>query len=188
MRVLALLAVFALLLGCQTTSTVQRDYNPGHSFMDYQTWDWADPAVEFRPQGDPRIASDITANRIREAVSGQLDARGLRPVLEGSDADLLVRAYLINEQKQDVVTITHGGSFGAYWGRGWAGGPAYSESRSVDYQEVTLQIDMVHPETGELLWRGSDSELMRQRPMSPNERNQQIQQLVTRILGTFPPG
>lgn len=188
MRVFALLAVFALLLGCQATSTVQRDYNPSHSFMDYQFWDWADPAVEFRPQGDPRVASDITANRIRESVTGQLDARGLRPATDSTGVDLLVRAYLINEQKQDVVTITHGGSFGSYWGRGWAGGPAYSETRSVDYHEVTLQIDMLHPQTGELVWRGSDSELIRQRPQSPNERNQQIQQLVTRILGTFPPG
>ncbi|SDU32283.1 DUF4136 domain-containing protein [Halopseudomonas salegens] len=188
MRVFALLAVFALLLGCQSTSTVQRDFNPTHSFQDYQVWDWADPAVEFRPQGDPRIMSDLTANRIREAVSAQLATSGLRPATENAPADLLVRTYLINEPKQDVVTITHGGFFGAYWGGGWAGGPAYSETRAVDYREVTLQVDLLHPQTGELLWRGSDTELLRDKPQSPDQRNQQIQRLVTRILGTFPPG
>tara|TARA_R110002020_G_scaffold474948_1_gene708051 strand:+ start:25910 stop:26542 length:633 start_codon:yes stop_codon:yes gene_type:complete len=183
----ALGAVVLLLAACQA-APIQRDYDINRDFTQYRNWNWAEPDVSYTPENDPRIQSDLTTQRIREAVSGQLDVRGLRPAQPGQEADLDVKVYVISEMRKDNVTTSYGGSFGSYWGGwggGWGGGPGYAETRTVDYQVFTLQIDLL--DDGQLVWRGSDEQQLRTTAQSPAERSQQIQQMVTKILGGFPP-
>lgn len=187
LKSLALLAAVTLLAACQA-APIQRDFDTTRDFTQYRNWSWAEEDVSYVPANDPRIRSDLTTQRIREAISGQLDVRGLRPVQPGQEADLQVKAYVISEMREDNVTTSYGGSFGTYWGGwggGWGGGPGYAETRSVDYQVLTLQIDLL--DDGQLVWRGSDEQQLRSTPLSPAERSQQIQQMVTKILGGFPP-
>lgn len=184
-RYVVLLAVSLLLGACQS-APAQRDFDSNRDYGQYRNWSWAEPDVRYTPQDDPRIQSDLTTQRVREAVSGQLDARGLRPAQQSAEADLLVRVDVISELRKDNVTTTFGGSFGGYWG-GWGGGPGFAETRSVDYQVLTLQIDLLDRADGQLVWRGSDEQQMRTTPQSPAERSQLIQSMVSRILGGFPP-
>lgn len=186
-KFLLLGAAVLLLAACQT-APIQRDFDTSRDFTQYSTWSWAEPDVNYLPENDPRIRSDLTSQRIREAVSGQLDVRGLRPAQPGQGADLDVKVYVISELRKDNVTTSYGGSFGTYWGGwggGWGGGPGYAETRSVDYQVFTLQIDLL--DDGQLVWRGSDEQQMRNTALSPAERSQQIQEMVSKILGGFPP-
>ncbi|WP_241357070.1 DUF4136 domain-containing protein, partial [Escherichia coli] len=55
-------------------------------------------------------------NQLRDAVSQQLDQRGLRPARPGSAADLQVSAFLRNELRPRQVTAHYGGSYGNYRG------------------------------------------------------------------------
>lgn len=186
-KALALAVVVLLLAACQA-APIQRDFDINRDFTQYRNWSWAAEDVSYIPQNDPRIQSDLTTQRIRDAVSGQLDVRGLRPVQAGQQADLEVKVYVISELRKDNVTTSYGGSFGSYWGGwggGWGGGPSYAETRSVDYQVLTLQIDLL--DDGQLVWRGSDEQQVRSSAPSPAERSQQIQEMVTKILGGFPP-
>lgn len=179
----ALLAGSALLLiACQSTP-VERDYDTSRDFNQYRTWSWAEPAVTFTPQNDPRVSSDLTRQRIRQAISEALDARGLRTA---EDADLEVQVAVISEEEEDQVTTTFGGSVG-YWGWGWGGGPAYTQSRSVDYQVLTLQVDLRDARDGQLVWRGSDQQQLWDNAVPPAEREQQIRDMVSRILSAYPP-
>lgn len=144
-KAVALGAVVLLLAACQA-APIQRDYDINRDFTQYRNWNWAEPDVSYTPANDPRIQSDLTTQRIREAVSGQLDVRGLRPAQPGQEADLDVKVYVISEMRKDNVTTSYGGSFGSYWGGwggGWGGGPGYAETRTVDYQVFTLQIDLL---------------------------------------------
>lgn len=184
-RCTALLAVAVMLSACQS-APAQRDFDANRDYGQYRNWSWAEPDVQYTPNDDPRIQSDLTTQRVREAVSGQLDARGLRPAQVPAEADLLVRVYVISELRRDNVTTTFGGSFGGYWG-GWGGGPGFAETRSVDHQVLTLQIDLLDRVDGQLVWRGSDEQQMRTTPQSPAERSKLIQSMVSRILGGFPP-
>lgn len=80
-RPLALLALAALLSAC-AANQVNHDFDASRDFAAYRSWSFKEPALQYRPD-DPRIKSDLTEQRIRQAVSDQLDQRGLRPAAAG---------------------------------------------------------------------------------------------------------
>lgn len=180
LRRLVLLS-FALLLAACSSNNVQHDFDASRDFAAYRSWAWQEPGLQYRPD-DPRIKSDLTEQRIRQAVSNQLDQRGLRPVQGNARADVKVRAYLIVEDRQQQVTTNYGGAWGGYWG-----GPMYNETRSVDYKVATIQVDLFDGRDGKLVWRGSAEQIMNNYPPSPQERNAAIQKTVTQVLSNYPP-
>ena len=144
-----------------------------------------EPALTYSPN-DPRLHSDLTEQRIRDATAEQLDQRGLRPAAGGTPADLRVQAALIVENKQNQVSTYHGGFWGGPWGGYW-GGPAYTETRTLDYQVGTLQIDLIDGRDGKLVWRGSARQVLRNNPSNPAERAAAIRETVARVLAQYPP-
>ncbi|GIZ12958.1 hypothetical protein NCCP436_23740 [Pseudomonas sp. NCCP-436] len=66
-------------------------------------------------------------------------------------------------------------------------GPAFSETRRVDYKVTTLQIDLYDARDGKLVWRGSGAQIMRKLPPSPAERERAIRETVNQILSQYPP-
>ena len=142
------------------------------------------------------LKSDLTEQRILQAVSSELDQRGLRPVAAGSKPDLLVQTYLIvaNRQEQVVTNYGYQGPWGGpwsggYWGGPWEGywgAPMYNETRNIVYQVGTLQIDLMDAKSGKLVWRGSAEKIVDNSP-TPAERSAVIREAVTKILSTYPP-
>lgn len=137
LRRIALLGLALLLSACETMQ-VSHDYNPAVDFAQFRTWAWKDPAVQYQPN-NPMLRSDLTEQRIVQAVSSQLDQRGLRPVAAGSKPDLLVQTWLIVANRQEQVVTNYGyggpwgGPWGGYWGGPWEGywgAPMYNETRS----------------------------------------------------------
>lgn len=182
----ALLWIPALLLlgACQSVQ-IDRDYDASRDFAAYRSWAWQAPVVQYRPD-DPRIKSDLTEQRIREAIGTQLDQRGLRPAAAGSAADLKVQAWLIVDERREEVSTNYGGYWGGYWGNYW-GGPAINQTRTIDYKVGTIQIDLLDGKDGKLVWRGSAEQIMRQNPPGPNERAQAINDTVAKVLSQYPP-
>lgn len=182
-RRLSLLACAVLLSACQTTK-VNYDFDASRDFAAYRSWAWKEPAVQYRPE-DPRIKSDLTEQRIRQAVADQLDQRGLRPAATGAKADVNVRTYLIVEDRQQQITTNYGGAWGGPWNGYW-GAPMYNETRNVSYKVATLQIDLLDGKDGKLVWRGSDEQLLSRSPQ-PADRSAAIHATVGRILSNYPP-
>ena len=183
LRHLVLLAFAVVLGGCQT-SQVNHDFDASRDFGAYRSWSWKAPALQYRPD-DPRIKSDLTEQRIRQAVSDQLDQRGLRAAPGGTQADLTVQAYLIVEDRQQQVSTNYGGGWGGPWNGYW-GAPMYNETRNITYKVATLQIDLLDGKDGKLVWRGSDEQLMSSTP-SPEDRSAAIRATVSRVLSNYPP-
>lgn len=182
-RLLILLSLSLVLGACQTSGP-RADFDLNRDFGQYQTWYWADPAVSYAPGDDPRLSSDLTSQRIEEAVAAQLDIRGLRPAADATAADLHVQSSVVMETRRDNVTTHFGGGWG-YGGPYW-GGPGYSQTRTVDYQVMTLQIDLLDAKDGRLVWRGSDSEVVNER-LSPMDRSREMHERAARILANYPP-
>ncbi|QTT91127.1 DUF4136 domain-containing protein [Pseudomonas chlororaphis] len=182
-RPLALLALAALLSAC-AANQVNHDFDASRDFAAYRSWSFKEPALQYRPD-DPRIKSDLTEQRIRQAVSDQLDQRGLRPAAAGKKADLNVQTYLIVESRQQMVTTNYGGGWGGPWNGYW-GAPAYNETRSVTYKVATIQIDLLDGKDGKLVWRGSDEQILSSTP-NPADRSTAIRETVGRILANYPP-
>lgn len=65
-RVLAVMPLLLSLAACQGAA-VKPDYDLTHDFAGDQTWEWAEPRVEFRPSDDPRIGGELMAGRIEQA-------------------------------------------------------------------------------------------------------------------------
>ncbi|MDO7898430.1 DUF4136 domain-containing protein [Pseudomonas citrulli] len=183
LRRLALLS-FALLLGACASNQVNHDFDTRRDFAAYRSWSWKDPALQYRPD-DPRIKSDLTEQRIRQAVADQLDQRGLRPATSGGQADVRVQAYLIVEDRQQEVTTQYGGGWGSPWNGYW-GGPMYNETRNISYKVATVQIDLLDGKDGKLVWRGSDEQIMSDSP-NPADRDTAVRETVARILSAYPP-
>lgn len=183
-RRLALLAC-ALLLSACANNQVNHDFDASRDFSAYRSWSWKEPALQYRPD-DPRIKSDLTEQRIRQAVAEQLDQRGLRPAASGSRADLNVQAYLIVEDRQQQISTNYGGGWGGGPWNGYWGGPMYNETRNITYKVATIQIDLLDAKDGKLVWRGSDEQILSSTP-NPTDRSAAVRATVARILGNYPP-
>ncbi|MBF6623864.1 MAG: hypothetical protein B7Z23_01615 [Pseudomonadales bacterium 32-61-5] len=184
LRTLMILPLLALLVACQT-SQVQRDFDPQRDYAAYRSWDWQEPGLQYRPD-DPRIKSDLTEQRIRSAVTEQLDQRGLRQAQTGSSADVRVQAWFIVEQRTQQYSSTSMGAWGSPW-HGYWGGPMYTDTRTLHYQVGTLQIDFYDADDGKLIWRGSTEQTLRSDPGGPQERASMLREAVARVLSQYPP-
>lgn len=181
---LLIIPALLLLAACQSVQ-VERDYDASRDFAAYRSWSWQEPAVQYRPQ-DPRLQSDLTEQRIRQAIAEQLDQRGLRAASGGAPADLKVQAWLIVDQRQQQVSTSYAGGYWGGWGGYW-GAPLHTETRTLDYHVATLQIDLFDGRDGKLVWRGSAEQVMRQSPQQPSEREAAIRATVIQILNRYPP-
>lgn len=185
LRLLSLAALTLLVSACQT-SRINQDFDASRDFAGYRSWSWKEPALQYRPD-DPRTNSDLTEQRVRQAVAEQLDIRGLRPAMAGSPSDLKVQSYLIMETRRQLVATNYGG---AYWGRPWGGywgDPMYTEFRSYDYPIATVQIDLFDGRDGKLVWRGSAQQELTYGPVSPAQRSAAIREAVAKVLSNYPP-
>lgn len=183
---LLLLPLLLILSACQAPLP-NRDYDTSRDFSSYRTWSWKEPAVQYRPQ-DPRLQSDLTDTRIRAAVSQQLEQRGLRMATDKANGDLLVQVWMIVDNKQQQISTSYGGGYwGGPWGGGFYGGPGYIDTRTVDYQLGTLQIDMLDAKDGKLVWRASSQKVINDQALDPAQRDTEIRQSVERILSQYPP-
>ena len=106
-----LIASLLLLAACQGPR-LQRDFDPARDFAGYRSWQWQEPAVRFRPD-DPRLTSDLNGQRIEQAITEQLEQRGLRPAAQDQAADLRVQAWLIVDDRQQQITTSYGGAWGS---------------------------------------------------------------------------
>jgi len=195
LRRIALVGLALLLSACESMQ-VTHDYNPSVDPATFHTWAWKEPALQFVPN-NPMLKSDLTQQRITQAVAYQLDQRGLRQVTPATKADLWVQTYLIVAERQEQVVTNYGygyggpwgGPWGGYWGGPWEGywgAPVYDEVRNINYQVGTLQIDLIDAKTDQLVWRGSAEKVVDTSP-TPAQRSAAIHEAVSKILSDYPP-
>lgn len=183
-RRLLLIASLLALAACQSAQ-LDSDYDPNRDFAALQTWSWQEPAVQYRPD-DPRLRSDLTEQRLRQAVAAQLEQRGLRQAAANAAADIRVQAFLMVENRQQQMATYYGSDMMSdRWGGHWAS-PGYTEVRTLDYQVGTLQLDFLDRD-GKLVWRGSAAQIVPRHAGSPQERAAAMQQTVAKILAQYPP-
>lgn len=174
-----LLSSLLALSACQSHRLVELDYQPERNYHSLQSWQWAEPAIQFMPDSEQH-KSDLDAERVRNAISEQLTQQGFQH--NNNNAQLQVRAWLITEEHQQRTQVMQSD----YWGGIW--GPSLrAESYDTTYTTQKLQIDLLDSSTQQLIWRGSDSWTLPQRRISPLARDTKLRQQVQQILQYFPP-
>jgi hypothetical protein len=173
---------FALLTGCSSTTTVDRDYDHSVDFSKYKTFAWFDHS---QSKHKPQHASQIVDVRIRRAIASDLEKKGFTEVPPES-ADILITYYGSSEEKIEIYNSGYGygyGHWGGYWGMGYGGYGGYGGVTAYQYDVGTLIIDIVDASKNDLVWRG-----MLQKTLSKSDSSQEkINEHVARILLWFPP-
>lgn len=172
MKKLLLYLSVALLLGACSQLRVSTDYDPDISMAGLHSY------AVLEPQD--RAFDTLHHERVVRAVRSQLEAKGYVPADE-KDADFHVRYR--TEVMHDVPgNFSFGFGFGTFSG---GSGASIGTSSRPRQDEGMFVIDMLNPEEGKIIWRGSARGKMK-RTTTPEQRQLEINRFVNAVLKSFP--
>ena len=149
---------------CGPTISTSTDWDQAFPFSDLGTYAWA-----LQTQGAD--TSDPNAVRVQRGTDRVLQERGFR--MDENDPSFLVAYQLGSEDRHRFVPYNQ-----ALLG-------ARSTAR-VEYTANTIIIDVIDPESNEVVWRGS-GETTPDSNATVEQQSDLIRQVVEKILKDFPP-
>lgn len=168
---------------------VGSDYDPFADFSGFRTFAWISDRQE--KTGDPRIDDPIFDEQIREAVEIQLEVQGFEE-RHVDPPNFLIGYHASIDRKIEVRTINK--VYSDLPGLGWddfdrrfnIGEEGNTETEVFEFDEGTLILDVVDPETKQLIWRGSAKAEIKYAG-NPEKRMERIKEAIRLILRKFPP-
>ncbi|RLV61483.1 DUF4136 domain-containing protein [Parashewanella curva] len=176
-----LILVMALMLTACSSTRGNWDYNPKVDFGQYKTFAW----VNKKAGKEGYQLDGLMSQRIHRAVNEQLQAKGLTKTNKRS-ADVLVNYITKKEKKFDVDTFHSRFGYFPYTRNWWWGGTGSTTTHVREYKVGTLFVDIVDNKTGELIWRGSSRDIIRNYK-TPEKKTANVNKMVADILSNFPP-
>ena len=165
-----------LLLGACAAVEVKYDYDSAMDFSQLETYRWETRTMP----GDALSENPLVRKRVIDAVDRALSAKGLRPS-DSDNSDLIVVVHAGVKERMQVTDWGSHGWYDPWWG-------PYGGRVDVSYYtEGTLVIDLVDASRNELVWRGLGTRIVRDYN-DPQKMQEVIDDTVTRILASFPPG
>jgi len=167
---------------CTTANVgVSSDFDHAVNFRAYKTWAWYPKQANDTEGGPARGYESFTDQRIRDAVSKDLAAKGLTETT--STPDVYVAYSVRVENKQQM------GGYGGYgypyyggFGYGGFGGYPYGGG-GYNYKAGTVIIDIVDARRKELAWRGTGQAQLNNNSITEEE----TYRIVNSVLGNYPP-
>ena len=178
MRKLAIAAAVALAsVSCATAPTVKTDYDKNVNFSAIKTF-----AVKIGTSWN----NQISEKRVTDAIAQTLVQKGWKRVDDSPDA--LVLLHGATDKQKSINTFYSGGGYGGYGSRGWGGmgmGMGTATTTTSEYLVGTLVVDVFDAKTKQLMFRGTASDELSDKP----ENNQKkLQQASDKMFKDFPPG
>lgn len=125
---------------------------------------------------DPMASNSLANRALREAVSSELVSRGYNDT--EWMPDFVVAVYATTSGTLDLSRWLYGYS---YWPRWWE--TTYPNESFTSYAEGTVIVDVIDPETLELLWRGTTVAAMH---ADPRENAEEVLRAATAIVDRLP--
>jgi len=168
-KALSILFFFGFTISCSPVYDVKYDFDRQTNFSGLKTFDWMQ-ATE-KPG-----ANSLIIQRVKNAVNAELQAKGL--TMTSNNPDFLIAEY---HGKKDQVQISD-------WGYGRSHRYGYSPvGVSVyEFEEGSLILDFVDPQTRKLIWRGS-AKAQIDSVDTPEKKEKLINAAVNEILKKYPP-
>ena len=158
--------------GCSTLP-VNTNYDSSANFTGLKTYDWMPDPQEVID--DPRVDWELLSSRIRTAADRELSAKDFIRQTSGSP-DFLI-GYGATLDKKMTWNSVHRDFGHRYFGPAWA---------PEEYEEGTLVLDIVEPDSQKLIWSGSATDRVHF-SLSPEKEEAEINEAVREILKDFPP-
>jgi hypothetical protein len=159
--------LFTILCSVAWAQDVKVDWDKTANFTGFKTYAWTTGTPAKNP---------LMGQRIVEGVDQQLAAKGLQKVDSNSNPDLLVLYHASTGSQTQLNTM------GTGWGWGWGGG---STTTTVDKIPTgQLSVDIGDAKTKKLLWLGSASDTLSDKPEKNTEK---INKALDKMFKKFPP-
>lgn len=160
-----------LLATASFAQQIKTDYDRDANFNQYKTYSFEKVQTQ----------DSLWVDRIKEAVSTALTAKGWMPVASGGDVAIVAMETTRNQPTLNTFYDGFGGGWG--WRRG--GGFGDSTTTLENFKVGTLVVDLFDAHTKKLVWRGSASDAL------SNKSDNNIKNLdkgVQKMFDHFPPG
>ena len=174
-RVLGLIFVLALAATPAMAQKVTIDYAHDFDFASVKTFQY----VETK---DSNTSNDLMANRIADMIKKELREGGGTEVSE--NPDIYVTYHYTSQDNTSYNTTSMGyGGYGGYYG-GWGGwgapmgGMASTTTYATTYTEGTLIFDIYDPESKKLVWRGTGTVTVKDKP---EKQIKQVDKILDKI-------
>jgi hypothetical protein len=171
MRKLAIILVIlgaAVTLACSTMTT-SVDYDHTINWSKYST---------FQIMTGTPAPTTFTQKRIDDGITQALQSKGWTPTT--SNPTILVYSHVVlSQEKQWTAT-----SMGGFGYRGWGGMGGMATATQTNIPIGTLIVDLVDPNTHEMVWRGMAQDQVK----ANGESAQTIQEAMQKLFQNFPPG
>ena len=158
--ILMVLVAFSM-VACMTPEidkSVRYDFNVNTDFNDIKTFNW-------HPTSSTLNMEHLTLERIKSAVKIGMTAKG----------------FSAAKDSPDFLIVAYGGPEKVYTTK-WLG----DWSNDLYYERGRLHLSFVDPKSNQPIWWGeTDAELKSY--MTPDEKNEIIDDAIQRILSKFPP-
>ena len=129
--------------------------------------------------------NSLMADRVVDLIKSELREGGLTEVQE--NPDLYVTYHFVSQERKQLSTTSMGmGGYGGYWD-GWGGwgydpygGPMMGSSttREYSYEEGTLVIDAYDSKEKKLVWRGSGTVTVKEKP---EKQVKQVENILAKL-------
>jgi hypothetical protein len=160
-------AVLVMLIAAPSLAQkVTIDYAHGFDFDSVTTFQYVD-TEESNIKDNPMMA-----DRVVSMIKQELREGGLQEVQE--NPDLYVTYHFTSQERKQLSTTSMGmGGYGGYWDDwgGWGGydafgGPMMGTSTTTEYtyEEATLVIDAYDSKEKKMVWRGSGTVTVKDKP------------------------
>jgi hypothetical protein len=173
--------------GCQSIH-VRSNYDHAVAFANFHTFCWVAPPAWFH--NDPRLHMDFLEPLVKNVLESGLTAKGFRssdcdsadfqitfrPALK----DRSVRPASFDNEKAGVTVYEYSPSTG---GRLWT---SSSDAMLYDEREGSLVVEILHPKTHRVLWKGVASANLKSQATDA-QREQRVRTAVHMIMDRFPP-
>ena len=169
--------LLSLVMVACSSIKVDRDFDPGYQFTTLSRYAWL-PQADNKDDYDKDSLQD---KRIRAAADQTLATQGYQQV-HPEQADFLIHYFTGSKTRRDETHVTVGMG---YHTLPWTMG-ARTETRVRDYEEGQLTLDIIDPNSRQLIWRGVAKRRLPE-TSTPEKRTAFIQEAVQETLKDFPP-
>jgi hypothetical protein len=167
-----LLLSLVLFLSSCSSQLANYDYSTSTAFAAYKSY-----AIE---KSNKQNYQTLDSDRIEAAVKSTLTGR--YQLVESGQADMLVSYYLVQERKAKQSGV----SFGFGFGSGPVGVGVSTAPPLKEEMEGKLVLEIIDTQSNKVVWTAQATKNLHN-DMKPDARNDLINDLVTEMLGNFPP-
>jgi len=164
--VLTLMMVSGIALGMN----VKTDYDRSFDFGRLKTFKFKD---QRRPDGTLLQQNSLVDNRIRAALTRELEARGFRYQPDG-EPDFVIAYYARERERAEVEPVGYGMPYRWRWGWGPRVWTRY-------YTQGSVIVDFIEPASNQLIWRGRVTDTVNGLDQSDKQISKGAKELVKRF-------